>query len=421
VTDVKYQRLRGVKDTFPPESLLWEHAVAKIFGVLKNYGYRLILTPVIEEKALFSRGIGEASDMVMKEMYDFKDKKGRDIVLRPEGTASVVRAYIENSLPEKSDLCYIGQMFRYEKPQKGRNREFYQIGVESFGDASPYKDAEVIKLASDILVNAGITGCTLRLNTLYCAECGPGYLKALEAYLKKNSDKLCDSCKNKMERAPIRVLDCKNPACREVVAGAPKIAGHLCGKCKTRFSEIKGLLSDLKVDFTEDPLLVRGLDYYTGVVFEFVTDKLGPQQNTVLAGGRYDNLVHELGGKNTPATGFALGIERLIEVMQAEAKDLPVESIDAFIVADEKYIKEAFMIVNTLRENNIKAGMSFDARSFKSQFREADSRKSAYTVIIGENEIKNKTVMLKNMATGEQKEVKAEELVSNLESFLKTK
>jgi histidyl-tRNA synthetase len=413
---MKYQRLRGVRDTLPPESILWEHVAARAVMTLKNCGYRLIITPVIEERALFTRGIGEASDIVIKEMYDFKDKKGRDIVLRPEGTASVVRAYIENSMPEKSDLFYIGQMFRYEKPQRGRNREFYQIGVESFGDRSPYKDAEIIKLAADILRNAGVKSSSLRINTLNCPECGPGYIKVLTEYLNVNKAKLCGSCTAKLERAPIRVLDCKNEECREAIAGAPKIADYLCEKCKTHFSAVKNLLKDIKVDYVEDPLLVRGLDYYTGVVFEFITDKLGPQQNTVLAGGRYDRLVHELGGRDTPATGFALGIDRVIEVLIAEAGAAPQDILDVFIVADTNYTKEAFVVLNSLRENNIKAAMSFEGKSFKSQFREADSRKAVFTVIIGENEIKNKSVMLKNMASGEQTEVKTGDLVLNLKS-----
>jgi histidyl-tRNA synthetase len=413
---MKCQKLRGTKDTYPPESFLWEHVVIKAFETIKTYGYGLIVTPTIEEKALFSRGIGEGSDIVLKEMYDFKDKKGRDIVLRPEGTASVVRAYIENSLPEKTDLAYIGQMFRYEKPQKGRNREFYQIGVESFGDSTPYKDAEVIKLASDILRNTGISGCELRLNTLACPECGPGYINALKKYLESNRDKLCGNCLHKLERAPIRVLDCKEESCRAIITNAPLIKDYLCEKCKSHFSEVKEILKSLKVDFIEDSLLVRGLDYYTGVVFEFITDKLGPQQNTVLAGGRYDGLVEELGGKKTPATGFAMGIERMIEVLSADNNKAPKDSLDVFMIADEKFLKEAFGVLNMLRENKIKAGMSFEGRSFKSQFREADSRKAGFTVIIGENEIKNGSVMLKNMASGEQIEVKTGDLVLNLKS-----
>lgn len=411
---MKYQRLRGVRDTFAPESGAWENVIAAAMKAMKNYGYSLIITPVIEEKALFCRGIGEGSDIVMKEMYDFKDKKGRDIVLRPEGTASVVRAFIENSMPVKSDLWYIGPMFRYEKPQKGRNREFYQIGVESFGDASAHKDAEVIALSADILKNAGIKASELNINTLNCKECGPVYIKALVEYLEKNKSGFCETCVQKISRVPVRVLDCKVETCKEIVKGAPKPAEYLCDKCKNHYFEVKKLLTAVKVKYTENPLLVRGLDYYTGVVFEFVTDKLGPQQNTLLAGGRYDNLVHDLGGKETPATGFAMGIDRIVEVLSAEGAAPAVTGLDAFIVTDAQYTSEAFHLLNTLRENNIKSAMSFEGRSFKSQFREADSRKAKFVIIMGENEIKNNSVMLKNMATGEQAEIKKEDLINKI-------
>jgi histidyl-tRNA synthetase len=309
-------------------------------------------------------------------------------------------------------------MFRYEKPQKGRNREFYQIGVESFGDASAYKDAEVIKLAADILKNTGLKGTILNINTLNCSECGPEYIKALASYLEKNKSRLCETCVQKIERVPVRVLDCKVETCKETVAAAPKPAEYLCEKCKNHYSEVKKLLTGVKVNFIENPLLVRGLDYYTGVVFEFVTDKLGPQQNTVLAGGRYDRLVYDLGGKETPATGFAMGIERIVEVLSAEGSAAVEPGLDVFIVVDEKYISEAFVLLNTLRESSVKAGMSFEGKSFKSQFREADSHKAKCVIVIGENEKKNNTVMLKNMATGEQSEVKISEVTDKIKLLI---
>jgi histidyl-tRNA synthetase len=307
-------------------------------------------------------------------------------------------------------------MFRYEKPQKGRSREFYQIGVESFGDASAQKDAEVIKLASDILKKSGLNTSILNINTLNCKECGPVYVKALVAYLDKNKDRLCGTCVQKMDRVPVRVLDCKVETCKEVVAAAPKPADYLCDKCKNHYLEVKKILTAVKISFIENTLLVRGLDYYTGVVFEFVTDKLGLQQNTVLAGGRYDRLVYDLGGKETPATGFAMGIDRIVEVLAAEGPAAVEPGLDVFIVVDEKYITDAFFLLNTLRENNIKSGMSFEGKSFKSQFREADGHKARFTIVIGETEIENKTVMLKNMADGSQEEVKTGLLVSNLKS-----
>ncbi|HPD18871.1 MAG TPA: histidine--tRNA ligase [Candidatus Goldiibacteriota bacterium] len=414
---MKFQRLRGTDDVTPEKSFVWKHIIVNTFNVFEKYGIKLIVTPVIEDKNLFVRGIGEGADIVIKEMYEFKDKKGRDIVLRPEGTASVVRAYIENSLPEKTDLCYAGPMFRYEKPQKGRSREFYQIGVESFGNSSAYKDTEIIKLAYDVLKAVGTDSFVLKLNTLNCMECGPVYIKVLYEYLKKNVEKLCGNCKGKMERnAIIRVLDCKEELCREVIKDAPSIRDFLCEKCRKKFDDIKNLLNDLNVPFEEDFRLVRGLDYYTGVVFEFVTDKLGPQQNTLLAGGRYDNLVHELGGKEIPATGFAMGIDRVAEVLTGEGK-ISEKNPDVFIVTDADRIKNGFILLSRLRENNVSASMSFEGRSFKSQMREADDKKARFVLIIGENEEKNKYISVKNMKTGEQKQVPLENVVEEIKKM----
>jgi histidyl-tRNA synthetase len=401
---MKYQRLRGVKDVFSPDNSVWESIIAAAVSVFKTYNYSLIITPTIEEISLFSRGIGEASDIVMKEMYDFNDKKGRHIVLRPEGTASVVRAYIENSLPEKSDMYYIGQMFRYERPQTGRYREFYQIGVESFGDATPYKDAEVIILAAAILKAAGIKDAVLNIN---CLAADAGYYEKLKNFLEEKKSGLCGDCKNKLSRAPIRVLDCKNEGCRQAVAGAPLITEHLTPGAGASFSKIKSLLTAAGISFTVNPAMVRGLDYYTAVVFEFTTDKLGPQQNTILAGGRYDNLVEELGGKKTPATGFAMGIERLFEVLKAQEGTITEAGPEAFIIVDKEFIDRGFELVNSLRNSGIRCAMGYQERSFKSQFREAESKKAGFAVIIGETEVNTGKYSVKNMADGSQKEIEA--------------
>jgi len=414
---MKFQRLRGTQDVLPDKSFLWQKVIIGAFEIFKKYGIKLIITPTIEDKNLFIRSIGEGTDIVIKEMYEFKDKKGRDIVLRPEGTASVVRAYIENSLPEKIDLCYIGPMFRYEKPQKGRNREFYQIGVESFGSGSVYKDAELIKLAYDILKAIGVTSFVLKINILNCSECRGTYIDKLHKYFKENINKLCENCNSKIERnAAIRVLDCKEEKCKEVIDNAPMIKDFLCKKCSDNFSLIKELLNNLKVRFEEDFHLVRGLDYYTGVVFEFVTDKLGPQQNTLLAGGRYDNLVYELGGKNIPATGFAMGIDRVVDVLSTGLQQ--EAGIDIFIVADEKRMKKGIQLLSFLRENGYCAVMDFEGKSFKSQMREADGKKAGFVLILGEDEEKNNFVSLKNMKTGEQKKVLNENLLEELKSIL---
>ncbi|MCX8094067.1 MAG: histidine--tRNA ligase [Candidatus Goldbacteria bacterium] len=415
---MKFQRLRGTKDILPPESLLWEKVIINTFNILKNYGIKLIITPTIEDRNLFIRSIGEGTDIVIKEMYEFKDKKGRDIALRPEGTASIVRAYIENSLPEKIDLCYLGPMFRYEKPQKGRNREFYQIGVESFGVASIYKDVEIIKLAYDILKAVGINDFTLRINMLNCKECNTDYIKSLTKYLNKNINTLCDNCRGKIERnAILRVLDCKEDKCRSITANAPLIKDFLCKKCMWNLDLAKDLLNNLKIPFKEDFHLVRGLDYYTGLVFEFITDKLGPQQNTLLAGGRYDNLVKEMGGKDIPATGFAMGIDRIVEVLAAEGIQ-EEQKLNIYIVSDSERMQKAFLLLLKLRENNISAVMNFDNKSFKSQMREADDKKVKFVLILGEEEEKGNFVSMKDMKTGEQKKVGNEIVIEEVKNLL---
>ncbi len=409
---MKYSRLRGVKDIYGADSLLWRKLIASCVKVFEKYNYSLIITPTIEELSLFTRGIGEGSDMVIKEMYNFKDKGNRDIALRPEGTASVVRAYIENSLPEKSSLYYIGQMFRYERPQTGRYREFYQIGAECFGDASPMKDAEVIMLSEEIIKSAGIKSYELNLNNLGAKET---YRSELVSFLETKSQLLCEDCVKKITRAPIRVLDCKNPDCKKAVSDAPLITDNLSAEASEKYAAIKAHLSEAGVNFRENPYMVRGLDYYTGTVFEFVTDKLGPQQNTILAGGRYDRLVEELGGRSVPATGFALGIERMTEVMKAEGsggKD--AAPVKAFVVYDKLYSSKAFQLLSLLRKNGIKSAMSFDEKSFKAQFREADSKEAAFVIVIGQNEAEKGNFSLKNMRTGEQKELSLELIIKEI-------
>lgn len=398
----KFNRLRGTKDVYFPESAKWEKVVAAAAAVMKIYNYKLIVTPTIEERALFVRSIGDTTDIVVKEMYDFKDKKGRDIVLRPEGTASVVRAYIENSLPEKSDLYYIGQMFRYERPQKGRDREFFQVGVESFGDATALKDAEVIKLASDFISAVGITGHSVEINSVGCPECRPAYGVAIKKYFDAHKDKLCADCANRLERAPLRVLDCKEEKCKELAKGAPQLPDSLCPKCKEHHAAVKTALAGSKVKYSENPTLVRGLDYYARTVFEFKTDKLGPQQNTILAGGRYDGLVRELGGKDVPAVGFAAGIERVAMVLEAEKGAIEPEGITAFIIYDAKFQANALTALDLLRSQAVACAMSYEAKSFKAQFREADSKKAKFAVVIGETEAAQDAASVKNMATGNQ-------------------
>ncbi|PKL91241.1 MAG: histidine--tRNA ligase [Candidatus Goldiibacteriota bacterium HGW-Goldbacteria-1] len=404
---MKFSRLRGVKDVFGEETAVWEKINAAARKMFSLYGYTNIITPVIEDVNLFARGIGEGTDIVIKEMYDFKDKGDRHIVLRPEGTASVVRAYIENSLPVKSDLYYYGPMFRYERPQKGRFREFFQIGAESFGEASPYKDAEVIKLAQDILTETGIKDCKLLINNLGAEK---DYRENLVKYLEERKSQLCEDCLKKIERAPIRVLDCKNEKCKETTKNAPLITDNLTPQAAAHYAEVKRLLTASCVKFEEDPKMVRGLDYYTGTVFEFTTQLLGPQQNTILAGGRYDNLVAEFGGKSTPATGFAMGMERMAEVLKTQ-QGLVSLPFGVFIVYDAKHRDMAFNVLNMLRQGGIKALISFEDKSFKAQFREADSKGVKHVIVIGDTEAQADRLAVKDMKTGEQMNIETNEAV----------
>ncbi len=410
---MKFSRLRGVKDVFGDETEIWEKISSAARKMFSLYGYSNIITPVIEDVNLFARGIGEGTDIVLKEMYDFKDKGDRHIVMRPEGTASVVRAYIENSLPPKSDLYYYGPMFRYERPQKGRFREFFQIGAESFGDPSPFKDAEVIKLAEGLLKEAGIQDRALVINNLGAKK---DYRYNLVKFLEERKEHLCGDCLKKMERAPVRVLDCKNEKCKEAVKNAPLITDNLTPEAAAHYAEVKRLLTECGIKFTEDPKMVRGLDYYTGTVFEFTTSILGPQQNTILAGGRYDNLVAEFGGKSTPATGFAMGLERAAEVIKSQQIGAADEMSGAFIVYDSKHREMAFSILNMLREAGIKTLMDFEDRSFKSQFREADSKRVRHVIVIGDTEAQAKRLAVKDMKDGAQINIEINEAAAYLKA-----
>ncbi len=410
---MKYEKLRGVKDVLPRESFLWEYVVKKAIEILKRYNFSLIIIPTIEEENLFIRSIGDATDIVLKEIYNFLDKKGRKIALRPEGTASVVRAFIESS-GEFKDFFYLGQMFRYDKPQKGRDREFYQIGVESFGVDSEYKDIEIIKLAKDILDNIGIKSYEIQINNIGTKEDQKNYSKKIKDYLSNKKEKLCPDCIKKLERAPLRILDCKNESCTELVKNIEPICSFITKDLKERYEKMKNILTDLNIKFTENKNLVRGLDYYTGLVFEFVTQKLGPQQNTILAGGRYNDLVEELGGKKTPATGFAMGIERICEVLKTENFSLESESPDIFIIYDKNYIKEAFLLLCSLRDAKVKTVMSFEENSFKSQMRQANKLSSKFALIIGEEEIKMQKYSLKNMKDGTQIQIDKKEIINKI-------
>ena len=418
--NLKYTSPRGTKDVLPEETAKWRYIKNIATEVLSSFGYEEIIVPMFEHTDLFTRGIGETSDIVTKEMYTFLDKKGRSLTLRPEGTAGVVRAYLQNGLytqPAPVKLFYIGSMFRYERPQAGRYREHVQVGVEAFGSESPYLDAEVIAAVVTIFTKLGLTGLTTQLNSIGCKECRPKYTEFLKAYFTKNNELLCEACKVRAEKNPLRILDCKEENCRKIVSGGnlPKMSDYLCDNCKTHFEGLKDGLSRLKVNYKLNDSLVRGFDYYTGTVFEVHSEKLGAQ-TAIMGGGRYNNLVEEFGGEKTPAVGFGFGLERLVSVIDALGIKLPAENTpDLFIVhLGSSAMKKALELAAELRESGKRVQMVYEEKNIKNQMKTADTLKSKMVAIIGDNELKEGVVMLKTMSDGTQKQVKFEKLKEEL-------
>ncbi len=410
---MEYRALRGVEDLIPPESLRFERVVDAFKRVVERAGFKEVILPVFEEARLFTRSVGESSDIVKKEMYVFEDKGGRVIALRPEGTASAVRAYVEHGVYAKEPFTkwfYVGPMFRFERPQAGRKRQFFQAGVELFGFSQPGADAELIKVADDILKELSVEA-TLEINSIGCKECRPKYREALIEFLKERVGQLCPDCVERFERNPLRVLDCKNEGCRQVVSGAPKITDYLCDGCREHYEKVKEYLNLLGVEFRENPFLVRGLDYYTRTVFEFKSSGLGAQ-STVLAGGRYDYLIGEIGGPETPALGFAMGIDRVMLLLP----ELEEKREGVFVITrGEEAYREGLELVNFLRSKGIKAEIDHRQGSFKAQMKAADRVKAEFAVIIGEEEVKEGFYSLKELSTGKQEKVETrEELLARL-------
>ncbi|WP_456342388.1 histidine--tRNA ligase [Thermovibrio sp.] len=410
---MEYRALRGVEDLIPPESLRFERVVDAFKRVVERAGFKEVILPVFEEARLFTRSVGESSDIVKKEMYVFEDKGGRVIALRPEGTASAVRAYVEHGVYAKEPFTkwfYVGPMFRFERPQAGRKRQFFQAGVELFGFSQPGADAELIKVADDILKELSVEA-TLEINSIGCKECRPKYREALIEFLKERVGQLCPDCVERFERNPLRVLDCKNERCRQVVSGAPKITDYLCDGCREHYDKVKEYLNLLGVEFRENPFLVRGLDYYTRTVFEFKSSGLGAQ-STVLAGGRYDYLIGEIGGPETPALGFAMGIDRVMLLLP----ELEEKREGVFVITrGEEAYREGLELVNFLRSKGIKAEIDHRQGSFKAQMKAADRVKAEFAVIIGEEEVKEGFYSLKELSTGKQEKVETrEELLARL-------
>ena len=410
---------KGTKDVLPEQSYRWHYVESLIREVSSLFFLKEIRTPTFEHTELFLRGVGDTTDIVNKEMYTFNDKKGRSITLKPEGTAGVVRSVIENGLTNAVmplKMYYVTPVFRYERPQAGRLREHHQFGVEIYGAKGADMDAEVILIAYTLLQKAGLN-VALNINSIGCPECRKAYNEALKEYLKSSFDEICPVCQERYEKNPLRILDCKEEKCKAVCAGAPKILDYLCDDCKAHFEDLQKYLSIAGLDFTVNPNIVRGLDYYTRTVFEFVTTDLG-SQGTVCGGGRYDNLVKQLGGPDIPCVGFGMGIERILMLMEAKGVEIVDNTTPDLYIASigEKAQELAFKLCYELRLKGVKCEIDHMQRGVKPQFKYADKIKAKNVITIGESEIDAGVVKVKNMLDGSQAEVSlnSEELVKVL-------
>ncbi len=412
------QAPKGTKDILPKDVYLWHHIEDAARKTAEAYAFKEIRTPVFEHTELFVRGVGDTTDIVNKEMYTFLDKGGRSITLRPEGTAGVARAFIENGLVSEAlpaKMYYFISAFRYERPQAGRLREFHQFGCELYGAASPAADAEVISLADTFLRSLGLKEVSLRLNSIGCKHCRAAYHAALKEYFRPHLSEMCADCNARFEKNPMRMLDCKEEKCRMVTAGAPKILDFLCDDCKQHFEEVKRLLDETGIEYTVDPGIVRGLDYYSRTVFEFVTKAAGAQ-GTVLGGGRYDTLLEQMGTKPLPAVGFAVGMERLLMVIAAENAPVPQEKgVTCYLAGmDGETRKKAFTLATELRRAGISAETDLMDRSLKAQFKYADKKGARFVAVIGEEELAAGEAQVKDLTASTSERVKFEELCTYL-------
>ena len=402
---MELQAPKGTKDMLPEDAYKWQYVESTFREVAKTYGIREIRTPVFEYTELFLRGVGDTTDIVQKEMYTFNDKGNRSVTLKPEGTAPTVRAFIENRLfneAQPTKLYYITPAFRYENVQKGRLRQFHQCGLEMFGSKEPSMDVEVIKVAMDTLNKLGLKSLSLHINNLGCPTCRAKYNDALKAFLKENYDTLCETCKTRFEKNPMRILDCKEKKCKEITKNAPIILDYVCEECETHFNKVKEYLDVLEISYEIDPGIVRGLDYYTKTIFEIINADF-----TVCGGGRYDKLIEELGGPDMPAVGFGMGEERLIMTLDNENIEIPKENLfDLYIGArgDEER-KVAFKLASDLRVLGVKCEINHMGRSVKAEMKYANKLGASFTTILGEDELNNKKINLKRMSDGEIFEV----------------
>lgn len=405
---------KGTEDLLPGDSYKWQYLEKKFKETADLYNFKEIRVPTFEHTELFERGVGDTTDVVEKQMYTFNDKGGRSVTLRPEGTSSVVRSFLQNSLyalPMPMKMFYNIACFRYENKQKGRLREFHQFGVEAFGAANATMDAEVLSLALTFLDSVGLKDLSVNINSIGCPTCRKAYSEALKAYLKPEYDRLCDTCKGRYERNPLRILDCKSDICHDIVKNAPSLLDYICDDCRAHFEEFRSCLDSMGIDYTIDPGIVRGLDYYTKTVFEIISGEF-----TVCGGGRYDGLVEELGGKPTPAIGFGLGIERLLLRLEETGIEIPEpESVKLYIAPlGESAVKEAQRIVYELRKKGVSADTDHIGRALRAGMKYADKIGTQYTVVLGDNEIESGEINVKNMKTGVQTTVQIEDLAEFL-------
>jgi histidyl-tRNA synthetase len=409
-----YQAPRGTSDILPEEQAYWRFIERQVALSAQLYGYERIDTPAFEDTRLFSRSVGEDTDIVTKEMYSFEDRGGSSLTLRPEGTASVCRAYLEHGLhnqPQPVKLYYLASIFRYERPQAGRFRQHYQFGYEAIGDGEPALDGEVIDMAWRFFAAMGLSRLTLQLNSIGCKKCRPDYIDSLKGYYVGHALELCPDCQTRLKRNPLRLLDCKQPSCQKLAEVAPKSVDYLCKECAGHFKQLKRYLELLELPFTVNHRLVRGLDYYTRTVFEIQPEAAGGQ-STLAGGGRYDDLIEELGGKSTPAIGFAAGMERLILNLKEQGVEIPpLPRPNVFIATLGDAAKEAATkLASELRGVGVGVIVALGEKSLKAQLKQANKLGVRHTVIIGEAEVKAGTVVLRDMASAEQKTVALGEL-----------
>lgn len=403
------KKIKGTEDVLPAQSYRWQFVEKILREEAEKFGFKEIRTPVFEHTKLFSRGVGESTDVVQKEMYTFETKGKESVTLRPEGTAGAARAVLEHSLTNGAlpvKAYYLTSCYRYEKPQAGRLREFHQFGIEEYGTSSPIADAEVISLADSIFKRLQIQNLHLEINSIGCPVCRGDYFKALKDYFEGYKEELCDTCKSRLQKNPMRILDCKSPICSKIAENAPKSIDYLCEECKDHFSGVKSYLENAGIDYKINTSIVRGLDYYTKTVFEFVSDSIG-SQSTVCGGGRYDGLIEELGGQSLPSLGYAMGLERLLMVMDNQGIEIPKnDNCSLYVVGlGDEACKKAFTVINDVRAFGLYAETDVVGRGLRAQMKYADKIGAKFSMVLGDNELEQGKVKVKNMTSGEQIEM----------------